>query len=102
MFCLTFLIVATISLQTSNSANCFVSEVFVLGHSLGLSDRTMLSMIFEHSNCKSIKIFYYEHDKGNNYVELTQEISKHFRNKLEMRRKIVPFDRSEPMPQAKS
>lgn len=77
-------------------------QVFVLGHSLGLSDRTMLSMIFEHTNCKSIKIFYHEHSKGNNYVELTQEISKHFKNKLEMRRKIVPFDKSEPMPQAKS
>src|SRR3546814_2357202 len=33
-------------------------QVYILGHSCGLSDRTMLNMIFEHDNCKSIKIFY--------------------------------------------
>lgn len=26
-----------------------------MGHSCGLSDRTMLKEIFEHDNCKSIK-----------------------------------------------
>jgi len=72
----------------------------ILGHSCGLSDRTMLNMIFEHENCVSIKIFYYEFpDGGNNYTELTQEISRHFKNKQQMRMKIVPFDKSSPMPQ---
>lgn len=75
-------------------------QVFIVGHSCGLSDRTMLNMIFEHPNCKSIKIFYYDDGKGNNnYTELTQEISRHFKDKAEMRRKIVPFTQSEPMPQ---
>jgi hypothetical protein len=74
-------------------------QVFILGHSCGLSDRTMLSMIFEHDNCKSIKIFYHEFDGGNNHEDLTQEISRHFKNKVDMRRKIVPFDKSSPMPQ---
>ena len=49
--------------QTSNyhdlvrfiESNIF--QVFILGHSCGLSDRTMLNMIFEHDHCKSIKLF---------------------------------------------
>lgn len=74
-------------------------QVFIMGHSCGLSDRTMLNMIFEHNNCKSIKIFYYAWEGGNNYTELTEEISRHFKNKADMRRKIVPFCNSQPMPQ---
>ena len=74
-------------------------QVFILGHSCGLSDRTMLNMIFEHANCKSIKIYYHEAANGNNYENLTQEISRHFKDKASMRRKIVSFDNSEPMPQ---
>lgn len=47
----------------------------------------MLNMLFEHRNCESLKIFYY--DKGNgydNYEDLTYEISKHFKDKSRMRR----------------
>lgn len=75
-------------------------QVVVLGHSCGLSDRTMLNMIFENKNCISVKIYYYGDKQNNNFSDITQEISRHFTNKQEMRRKIVPFDRSEPMPQA--
>lgn len=74
-------------------------QVYILGHSCGLSDRTMLNMIFEHANCKSIKIFYHQCDGINNYTELTQEISRHFSDKASMRRKIVPLNKSEEMPQ---
>ena len=75
-------------------------QVYILGHSCGLSDRTMLNMIFEHKNCVSIKIFYYEFPGGgNNYTQLTQEISRHFKDKQSMRMKITPFDKSSPMPQ---
>jgi hypothetical protein len=78
-------------------------QVYILGHSCSLSDRTMLNMIFEHENCKSIKIYYYKIDsESNNFENLTQEISRHFKNKSSMRRKIVPFDRSYAMPQVKN
>ncbi|RZJ82749.1 MAG: hypothetical protein EOO20_24040 [Chryseobacterium sp.] len=92
--------------RTSNYHNLirFIDEspyqIFILGHSCGLSDRTMLNMVFEHENCKSVKIFYYKNGAFNNYTPITQEISRHFRNKQQMRRKIIPFDRSIPMPQA--
>ncbi|TKC59181.1 hypothetical protein FBD94_16755 [Pedobacter hiemivivus] len=75
-------------------------QVYVIGHSCGLSDRTMLNMIFEHKNCRSIKIFYHQNNTGNNYRALTQEISRHFKDKEKMRRKIVSFNKSLPMPQA--
>lgn len=77
-------------------------QVFVLGHSLGLSDRTMLKQIFEHERCKSIKIFYYQKDaEHNDYTEKTMDISSHFTNKGIMRNKIVPYNLSEAMPQLK-
>lgn len=77
-------------------------QIFILGHSCGLSDRTMLNMIFEHVNCKSIKIFYHGTKDQNNFTDLTQEISRHFTNKTEMRRRIVSFTQSLAMPQAQA
>jgi len=75
-------------------------QVFICGHSCGLSDRTMLNMIFEHENCVSIKIFY--HKTELHFRDLTEEISRHFRDKSSMRKKIVPFEKSSEMPQAKN
>lgn len=75
-------------------------QVQIYGHSCGLSDRTMLNQIFEHEYCKSIKIFYHERPDGtNDYTEKTYEISRHFKDKGMMRKKIVPLDFSKPMPQ---
>ncbi|WP_207425691.1 AbiH family protein [Pedobacter sp. SYSU D00535] len=76
-------------------------QVYILGHSCGLSDRTLLNMIFESTNCKSIKIFYYKNTTGNNFKDIAEDISRHFTNKAEMRNKIVPLEKSEPMPQHK-
>ena len=75
-------------------------QVYIIGHSCGLSDRTMLKEIFEHDNCKSIKIYYYKWGKEsheNDYIEKTYEISRHFTNKGMMRKKVVPFDNSDPL-----
>jgi len=77
-------------------------QVCVLGHSCGLSDRTMLNMLFEHENCESIKIYFYDNGNGyNNHEDLTYEISRHFKDKSKMRRLIVPKSRSQAMPQVK-
>ena len=64
-------------------------QVYIFGHSCGLSDRTLLNTIFENNNCRSIKIFYYKNEEGSNYTELTHNISRHFNKKSLMRRKIV-------------
>lgn len=75
-------------------------QIVIMGHSCGLSDRTMLNMLFEHANCASIKIYYYDNGKGyNNHEDLTYEISQHFKDKLKMRRVIVPKSKSSAMPQ---
>jgi hypothetical protein len=75
-------------------------QVHIYGHSCGLSDRTMLNQIFEHENCKSIKIFYHKIDEDkNDYTEKTYEMSRHFKDKGMMRKKVISFDRSSEMPQ---
>jgi len=75
-------------------------QVHIYGHSCGISDRTMLNQIFEHNNCKSIKIFYYKIDeKNNDFTDKTYEISRHFKNKTMLRKKLVPLDLSKEMPQ---
>lgn len=74
-------------------------QVFILGHSCGLSDRTLLNTIFEHHNCKSIKIFYHKHNTGDNYKEIVQNISRHFNKKALMRSKLVDYSLCVPLPQ---
>jgi len=75
-------------------------EVYVLGHSLGLSDRTMFNNIFESKNLAKIHLYYYKNEFGyNDFTSKTHEISRHFNDKGRMRTKIVPFEHSKPMPQ---
>lgn len=67
-------------------------QVYIFGHSCGLSDRTMLKQIFENEKCISIKIFFYERPDGSNdFAEKTMDIARHFEDKGLMRKKIVPF-----------
>ncbi len=75
-------------------------QIYIMGHSCGLSDRTLLNTLFEHNNCKSIKIFYHEKTAGSdNFTELSQNISRHFNKKSMMREKVVDKSLSVPLPQ---
>jgi hypothetical protein len=80
-------------------------QVLILGHSCGLSDRTLLNTVFEHINCRSIKVFYHETIDLNgkvikdNYSEIIQNISRHFNKKKLMREKIVNKTLCQPLPQ---
>lgn len=77
-------------------------QVHIYGHSCGVSDRTMFNQIFEHENCKSIKIFFYERGNGSNdFTEKTHEISRHIKDKTLLRKKLVPYTLSRKMPQPK-
>lgn len=71
-------------------------QVCVYGHSCGLSDRVMLNEIFEHDNCKSIKIYYYDRNDFNNK---NMEISRHFNSNKLMRQRIIEFSENEKIPQ---
>lgn len=73
-------------------------DVEILGHSCGLSDRVLLNTIFEHDNCVSIKIHYYQKsEKENDFLSKTQEISRHFKDKAKMRKRIVNFKDCSPL-----
>lgn len=73
-------------------------EVFVMGHSCGISDRTLLNILFGHKNCVSIKIFYHKKEDGtDNYGDMVKNISRHFSDNSVMRDKIVEKPRSCPL-----
>ncbi|MFD0751280.1 AbiH family protein [Mucilaginibacter calamicampi] len=75
-------------------------QIYIIGHSCGLSDRTMLNMLFEHKHCMSVKIFYHKREDGStNFTELTYNIARHFKDKGRMRMRVVDFESSEEMPQ---
>ena len=65
-------------------------QIYIMGHSCGNSDRTLLNTLFEHKNCVSIKPFYYQKDDGSdNYIELIQNISRNFNSMQKMRDRVV-------------
>lgn len=72
-------------------------QVLVLGHSCGLSDRTMLKTIFEHPNCKEIHLAY--HGDTEDHFYKTIEVSRHFSDKAEMRKKLKSINKYLKMPQ---
>lgn len=77
-------------------------QVCIYGHSCGLSDRVMLNEVFEHENCKSIKIYFYEDESGyNDFTTKAMDISRHFNSNKLMREKIVEFDSGNKIPQVK-
>ena len=75
-------------------------QVVIMGHSCGLSDRTLLNTLFEHDNCVSIMPYY--HDKGegkDDYLDKVQNISRNFTNPQLMRDRVVNKTYCSPLPQ---
>jgi predicted phosphodiesterase len=73
-------------------------QIFIFGHSCGISDRTLLNTLFEHKNCSSIKPFYHRKDNdSNNYSDIVKNISRNFNNKSIMRDKVVNKEYCEPL-----
>ena len=75
-------------------------QVYIMGHSCGVSDRTLLNTLFEHPNCVSIKPFYYVNEQGqDNYIEIVQNISRNFNDPKKMRDRVVNKTYCLPLPQ---
>lgn len=74
-------------------------EVFIYGHSCGLSDRTLLKTIFEHDNCKAIKILH--RGSKESHRKIAMNISRHFDDKIKMRKRIIDFSPSATIEQLK-
>ena len=78
-------------------------QVCIMGHSCGLSDRTLLATLFEHPNCVSIKPYYHRKEDGSdNYRELVQNIARNFTSPSLMRDRVVRKDRCEALGAIKS
>ena len=75
-------------------------QVCIMGHSCGLSDKTLLNTLFEHKNCASIKPYYYVNEEGkDNYLDIVQNISRNFTNPQLMRDRVVNKTYCSPLPQ---
>lgn len=78
-------------------------QIYIMGHSCGNSDRTLLNTLFEHKNCVSIKPYYYQKIDGtDNYIEIVQNICRNFTDMKLMRDRVVNKSFCEPLPQVKS
>ena len=77
-------------------------QIYIMGHSCGNSDRTLLNTLFEHKNCASIKPYYYQKPDGSdNYIEIIQNICRNFTDMKLMRDRVVNKTFCEPLPQIK-
>lgn len=74
-------------------------QVCIMGHSCGVSDRTLLSTIFQHENCVSIKPYYHKKENSDDYYEIIKNISRCFDDKKLMRDRVVNKEYCEPLPQ---
>lgn len=74
-------------------------QVCIMGHSCGISDRTLLNTIFQHENCVSIKPYYHKKENNDNYYEIIKNISRCFDDKKLMRDRVVNKEYCEPLPQ---
>ena len=75
-------------------------EVFILGHSLGLTDKTLLSEIINSEKCKKIHFFKRKDLEGEpdkvkqSFRELSYAASRIVTNENLLRKKIVNFEQS--------
>ncbi len=77
-------------------------QIYIMGHSCGNSDRTLLNTLFEHKNCGSIKPYYYQKEDGSdNYLDIVQNICRNFTDMKLMRDRVVNKTFCEPLPQVK-
>ena len=81
-------------------ANSDKFQIYIMGHACGNSDRTLLNTLFEHDNCVSIKPFFYQYGRNDNYNDIIQNISRHFPNRQKFRDRVVNKTYCEPLPQA--
>ena len=72
-------------------------SAYCLGHSMGLSDRTLLRELFTHRNLNTIKLFYYKNQA--HYDNLRINVSRIFLQDKSYKTKILDFESSEKMPQ---
>lgn len=64
-------------------------DVYIVGHSCGISDRVLFKTIFNNSNCQKVYPCYYIKEDGtDDFLEKCYEISRHFISPEEYRKKV--------------
>ncbi len=91
------------TMNYNNLMNFIESDNFIveiMGHSLAISDRTLLKTIFENEKCQYIFMYYHERDNGDtDFFDKSLNISRHFTDKKMMRKKVAPQVFCCPLPQ---
>lgn len=72
-------------------------NVHIIGHSCGLSDRTLLRELLENPNCTGIFIHHYPDKKD--FANKATELTRHFADKISYLKKIQPFNPDLKCPQ---
>lgn len=75
-------------------------NVYLIGHSCGLSDKYLLNQIFENDNCNSIKVLYRVYDDGlDDFRNKPRDISRHFDDDRLATIRIINKKKSRNIPQ---
>jgi len=74
-------------------------EVYILGHSLGRTDKTLLKEVFDNNKCLNIHLFKrfdldLESDKKKEFSALTMNVSRIIDGENSLRNKVIPFEQS--------
>lgn len=65
-------------------------EIYIVGHSCSITDRTLLKMLFENDLCVKIHIMHYNGLKS--YMKTAFNISRNFTSKIKLRKVLQPYD----------
>ncbi len=75
-------------------------QICIMGHSCGISDRTLLKKLFEHKNCVSIKPYYHQKDaETDDYWDIVCNIARNISDPSLMRDRVVIKEHCEPLGQ---
>ena len=75
-------------------------QVCIMGHSCGISDRTLLKTLFEHKNCVSIKPYYHKKaDETDDYWDIVCNIARNISDPSLMRDRVVRKEHCQPLGQ---
>ena len=76
-------------------------QIYILGHSCGNSDRTLLNTLFEHENCCSIKVFYHQYEKDgiiqDDFTQKSINLTRCFKDKAKLREIVVNKEFCRPL-----
>ncbi|UIR56961.1 bacteriophage abortive infection AbiH family protein [Sphingobacterium sp. SRCM116780] len=65
-------------------------EIYILGHSCSITDRTLLNMLFEDKYCQKIHVFHYSGMES--YLTTTYNIARNFKDKVKLRSVLQHFN----------